>query len=75
MVLDEAMAHACSSIGKSAFTAEITVRYHKPAEVGEKIYVHAKIDRQRSKIIDTSAEIYNSEDTLIAKSKAKFMAP
>jgi len=75
MVLDEAMAHACGSIGKSAFTAEITVRYHKPAEVGEKIYVHAKIDKLRTKIIDTSAEIHNSDDTLIAESKAKFMVP
>lgn len=75
MVLDEAMAHACGSIGKSAFTAEITVRYHKPAEVGEKIYVHAKIDKLRTKIIDTSAKVYNSDDTIIAESKAKFMVP
>ena len=75
MVLDEAMAHACGSIGKLAFTAEITVRYHKPAEVGEKIHVQAKVDKIRTKIIDTSAKIYNSGNTLIAESKAKFMAP
>lgn len=75
MLLDETMAHACVSLGKSAFTAEITVRYHKPAKVGDIIHVHAKVDKQRSKIIDTSARIFNSDDVLIAESKARFMAP
>ncbi len=75
MLLDEAMAHACGSLGKQAFTAEITVRYLKPANVGQSIRVEAQIDNLKPRVIDTSGSIFDADDNIIAKAKAKFMVP
>ncbi len=75
MLLDEAMAHACGSLGKEAFTAEITVRYVKPAKVGEFIRVEAQVDEYKPRLLNASATIFDADDNIIAKAKAKFMVP
>ena len=75
MLLDETMAHACASIGKLAFTAEITVRYKRPTDVGKSIRVEGQIIKDRAKLIDTKGRIYDANDTIIAEATGKFMVP
>ncbi len=75
MLLDETMAHACASVGKLAFTAEIMIRYKKPIDVGKSIHVEGKIESVRSKIISTSGQIFDADKAVIAEAKAKFMVP
>ena len=71
-VLDEIMAHACISLGKHGFTAELTVRFRDPLKVGSEIKVEGKVTKNRGRIMETEAEIIQG-DTIIASAKARFI--
>ncbi len=75
MLLDECMAHACISLHGHAITAELTVRYHAPVEVGSKVIVQAEAGETRARIIDTTGTITNRAGGKIASARAKFMLP
>jgi len=73
MLLDECMAHACISLHGHAITAELTVRYHTPVEVGSEVTVHARAGEARARIIDTKGTITDASGGKIASGRAKFM--
>ncbi len=73
MLLDECMAHACISIHGYAITAEITVRYHAPVEVGATITVRATAGNLRARIVDTVGTISDSSGRKIAGGRARFL--
>ena len=72
MLLDEAMAHACISAEYFAVTAEMTIRYRNPTEVGESIRIFGKVKAVRSKIIETTGEISGSKG-VIAEANARYL--
>jgi acyl-coenzyme A thioesterase PaaI-like protein len=74
MLLDECMAHACISLHGNAITAELTVRFHTPVEVGAEVTVHARASLARSRIIDTEGTINGHSGKKIASAKARFLA-
>jgi uncharacterized protein (TIGR00369 family) len=72
-ILDEAMVKAALMQGIPAITAEITVRFRNPLIVGEKAIIEATITNINKRIIETSARIKKSDETLIAEGHAKLL--
>lgn len=57
-LLDEAMTRlVCLTYG-NAVTAEMTVRYVAPAEVGKLLDIHGEITNERRKLIEMKASIH-----------------
>ena len=46
-IVDDAMAHACKSIGLNCVTAELNLKYKKPVPVNTEIRVAARVTDQR----------------------------
>lgn len=65
-LLDEAMSQACGG----ALTAEMTIRFVAPAEIGKLLDIHGEIINERRKIVETKASIHSS-GILIAHATGK----
>jgi uncharacterized protein (TIGR00369 family) len=72
-LLDEAMVKAALLRGIPAITAEITVRFRNPLIVGERVIIEASIIRMNKKIIETSARMRKTDNTLVAEGHAKLL--
>jgi uncharacterized protein (TIGR00369 family) len=72
-LLDEAMVKAALLRGITAITAEITVRFRNPLIVGERVIIEASIIRMNKKIIETSARMRKTDNTLVAEGHAKLL--
>lgn len=73
-VLDEIMLNLLYRSNIHAVTAELLVRFCKPAYVGEKLFLTSQIQEKRSKFIRTLAEAKNSLGEVVAKAQAKCVA-
>jgi acyl-coenzyme A thioesterase PaaI-like protein len=76
-VIDEAMVWAATWAGKRfCVCGEMSVRFRRSATVGQKIVVTAKIESQRPKLIQTTAEVTGSDGVLaVASGKYIPLAP
>ncbi len=74
MLLDEVMAKACIQAGFTAVTAEITVRYLKPAHVNTRLTVTGTITARKRRILHTSGEITTPDGQRLATATAVFVA-
>ncbi len=72
-VLDEVMARMLWQKDISAITGRLTIRYHKPVSVGDKLQVRGRITKHRSPLIETSAEAINGEGVIVAEATAVSM--
>ncbi|MEW6213623.1 MAG: PaaI family thioesterase [Nitrospirota bacterium] len=72
-LIDEAMVKAALMQGILAITAEITVRFKNPLMVGERAIIEASIIKMNKRIIETSARIKKTDNTLIAEGYAKLL--
>jgi uncharacterized protein (TIGR00369 family) len=72
-VLDEAMARLLWERGRNAITGRLTVRYHKPLAIGERVQVRARITKQRPRVIEATAEAFRDDGTLVAEATAMSM--
>jgi len=72
-ILDEAMVKTALMQGMSAVTAEITVRFRNPLFAGEKVIVEAAMLKTNRKIIEASAVIKKTDETVIAEGTAKLL--
>jgi uncharacterized protein (TIGR00369 family) len=72
-LLDEAMAYACLSRAGNAVTVEITVRYLKPVEVGQKVRVRGRVRVIKGRVVETEGEILNPEEQVAARGQARFL--
>ena len=72
-LLDEAMTRLASIICRGALTAEMTVRYLKPAYIGNQLYVRGEIIKESRRIIEMRAFIHseNQAGPVIAYSHGK----
>ena len=74
-VLDEIMVWACAvNARKFGFCAEMTVRYHQPANPGEPLTATAELvaDR-RGRVLEASAALHNPAGVLVASATGKYM--
>ncbi len=72
-LLDEAMAYACLSRAGNAVTVEITVRFLKPVEVGQKVRVLGRVKAIKGRLVETEGEILNPEGQVAARGQARFL--
>lgn len=71
-VLDEAMTRlAWQVLGGGVVTAEITVRYKKPARVGERLTVRAELEDAKGRLVPARADIRDAGGALIAEATGK----
>lgn len=73
-LLDEAITHiGIGTYDGPAVTAQLEVRFRKPAPTGVKLFVSAERTKVSRRIIEAKAEIKLSDDTLIATGTGKVM--
>jgi uncharacterized protein (TIGR00369 family) len=73
IVLDEAMAHSCIGIAKTAVTAEISVKFRKPVETGARIRVVGTVASEQGRLILTRGWVYNESGSVMAEAEATFI--
>ncbi len=72
-VLDEVMVYAAITLGRWAATAEMTVRYSKPAPLGVPLAVTGKVVRHQRRLVECRAELRDPDGTLLATATGKLM--
>lgn len=72
-VLDEVMARLLWEKGLNAITGRLTVRYHQPLSIGDKVRVRGRITKQRPPVIETTAEAVKDDGTVVAEAGAVSM--
>ncbi|MBI3910564.1 MAG: PaaI family thioesterase [Armatimonadetes bacterium] len=72
-LLDEAMAYAAISLGRWTVTAEMTVRYLKPARIGERLILTGEVIRNTSRLAECTAELCTEAGERIAVARGKLL--
>lgn len=72
-LLDESMVYAAVTLGKWVSTAELTVRYSKPAPTEKPLAIQAEVTRHQRRLVECRAEIRSEEGVLIASATGKLM--
>lgn len=72
-LLDEACVYAGNSLGYNTVTAELKIRFKKPAHPQEKIFVEARANHVKSKLISAVAKVKDSVGSLIAEAEGKLI--
>lgn len=70
-LLDEAMTRLACMVCGNALTAEMTVRFVAPAEIGKLLLVRGEIVSESRKIVGMKATIHQASGKLIAHSTGK----
>jgi uncharacterized protein (TIGR00369 family) len=70
-VLDETMVKAAAASGIKCVTAEITVKYKKPASTGKTYLVHGKVLEARCRIVTAESRICDADGQIYAKATGK----
>lgn len=71
-LIDSAMTNCLFSQGKTAVTAELTVRYYKPVLIGINAVVRAWVEESYSKLSLVKAALLQDEDVKV-KARGKFI--
>lgn len=72
-LLDEVMIKAVLAEEKYALTAELTVRFHSPVEIGERLRVSGRVIKRRGRIFLAEGRIVASKGRLCASASAKYI--
>jgi len=72
-LLDEAMAYACISSAGNAVTAELSVRFLTPVEVGQRVRVTGRVQAVKGRVVETEGEILNPQGEPAARATARFL--
>ena len=70
-VLDEVMVQAAMAVDIKCVTAEITVKYRKPAVTGVSYLVSGKVLETRGRIITAESRIYDTSGQIYAQATGK----
>jgi uncharacterized protein (TIGR00369 family) len=73
-VIDEAMVWAATWSGKRfCVCGELSVRFRRPAQVGETLYLEARVEFARPKLIQTACTIRTKEGGVVAAGGGKYV--
>jgi len=72
-LLDEVMIKAILAQDKYAVTAEMTIRYHRPARVGDRIRFHGRLLEQKGRMYITTGEALGDDDKPYATATGKYI--
>ena len=70
-VLDETMIKAASSIGIKCVTAEITVKYRKPATTGVPYFASGRVLESRGRLFTAESRIHDGSGQIYAQATGK----
>ncbi|MDH4223794.1 MAG: PaaI family thioesterase [candidate division Zixibacteria bacterium] len=71
-LLDEVMIKAVIARNFLVVTAEIEVKFIKPARIGEKLFLEGKVVEEKGKIFVAEGEVRNAKKEIVATGKGKF---
>ena len=73
-VLDEAMGWAAAyNSRRICVAAELTVRFVKPVLASDRVHVEARMERDRRRVIEASAEMLDGSSDVLVRASGKFM--
>lgn len=72
-IFDDITGHALAFAGRPAFTGSLTVRYHRPTPLGERLEFRSRLDREDGRRLHVSASC-TAGGELIAASDAVYIA-
>jgi len=72
-LLDEAMVYAAVTLGRWVTTAELTVRYLRPAPTGQPFFVAGEVVRHQRQMVVCKAEIRGGDGELLAFATGKLL--
>lgn len=72
-VLDEVMVYAAVSLGRWAATAELTLRYSRPAPLGVPLTARGEVVRQQRRLVECRAELVAPNGTVLTTATAKLI--
>ena len=72
-LLDEVMIKAILAGDIYAVTAEITVRYHRPVSVGDKLNFAGRVTRSKGRIYFTEGEVVGNDGARYASATGKYI--
>jgi uncharacterized protein (TIGR00369 family) len=73
-VIDEAMVWAATWSGKRfCVCGELSVRFRRPAAVGEELHLEARVEFARPKLIQTAATIRTPDRQIVAAGEGKYV--
>jgi uncharacterized protein (TIGR00369 family) len=72
-LLDEVMIKALLAQGIYVVTAEMTVKFHKMVEIGQKLLFEGKLERQKGRLYFTSGEAKTPEGKVVASATGKYL--
>jgi uncharacterized protein (TIGR00369 family) len=72
-LMDETMAKAAVRAGLSIVTAEMTVKFKRPAQVGAVLVCSARVEDMRKRIVYARATLCSEDGTVLAEATAKLM--
>ena len=72
-VFDEVMVRDAWDRGLNAVTAEITVRFKRPAEVGRRLRFAARIESENGRIVECSARATDHSGVLVAQAVGRLV--
>jgi uncharacterized protein (TIGR00369 family) len=72
-LLDEVMIKAILAQGKYVVTAEMTIRFHEPARVGDNLIFVGKVKKQRGRIWVTEGEARTADGRVLATGVGKYI--
>lgn len=73
LVLDELMGNLLWKMGSPSVTAEMSVRFLKPAHVGKPLKAEAWIASEKGRVCWVEASAKNSAGVVVAEAKARFV--
>jgi uncharacterized protein (TIGR00369 family) len=73
-LLDEVMVKAAAHAGHLCVTAELTVKFKKPAEVGVSYRVWGRVTSIRQKLVFTEGRVEDGDGGILATATAKFFS-
>jgi uncharacterized protein (TIGR00369 family) len=74
-LLDEVMTRLLWEQGHNVATAELSVRYHQAAPVGEQMQARSWLVASKRRYFQTAAELLLPDGSVIASAQAKFLIP
>jgi len=72
-VLDETMVKTVAHLGLKCVTAELNIRFKKPAMLDKEFTVKAKITENRKRLISAQSSIVDSDNVTVASATGKFV--
>jgi len=73
-VFDEAMVWAATwNLRTFCYCGEMSVRFKRPARVGEKLHLEARVELSRPKIVQTAATLRTPDTNIVASASGKYV--